>query len=137
MLSSGSKLLDKTKLTPDYSKRIHYLGTAEGISTPAFQDVPLPLPAVKHKDAVDDCRPERVSKLVFYAQSTSVVISGRRPERGRKKWRVIKKMPTQDKETPADCATLLSLHIHTHIQERERTREREGVRLRVDREMDK
>ena len=119
MLSSGSKLPHKTKLTPDYSKLLHYLGTAEGISTPVFQDVPPPLPAVKHKDAVDDCRPERVSKLVFYAQSTSAVISGRRPERGRKKWSH-KKMPTHDEETTADCATLLSLHIHTHIYTTER-----------------
>ena len=32
---------------------------------------------------------------------------------------VIKKMPTHDEETTADCATLLSLHIHTHIYTRE------------------
>ena len=69
MLGSGSKLLDKTELTPDLitANLIRYLGTAEGISTPAFQDVPPPLPAVEHEDAVDDYRPERVS------QSTGVL----------------------------------------------------------------
>ena len=64
VLSSGSKLLNKTKLTPDQitANLILYLGTSEGMSTPALQDVPPPLPAVEHEDAVEACRPERGRK---------------------------------------------------------------------------
>ena len=64
VLGSGSKLLSKTKLTPDQitANLILYLGTSEGMSTPALQDVPPPLPAVEHEDAVEACRPERGRK---------------------------------------------------------------------------
>ena len=53
-----------TKLTPDQitANLILYLGTSEGMSTPALQDVPPPLPAVEHEDAVEACRPERGRK---------------------------------------------------------------------------
>ena len=32
------------------------------MSTPALQDVPPPLPAVEHEDAIEACRPERGRK---------------------------------------------------------------------------